>query len=192
MDFLNYIEIHAVSEKGIPIHVEVHTLIHECILNGILSACNFLHHEDTKLDLAFLCPHAQSNNERKCHCSKSCGEVIHPALVLSDHETMRCLYEGKYYRLLDQHKVWLSKSADGLNACIPMCMLCLKAIRVIVMPFKLTVCDITTSEKIEKLIDTLANNGVTSIAAAGNDGLNENPHYPALYKNVLSVGSVDK
>ena len=58
--------------------------------------------------------------------------------------------------------------------------------------FKLTVYDKTTAEKIEKLIDTLANNGVTSIAAAGNDGLNENPHYPALYKNVFSVGSVDK
>ena len=69
MDFLNYIEIHAVSEKGIPMHA-IHTLIHERILNGILSACNFLHHEDTKLDLAFLCPHAQSDNERKCHCNK--------------------------------------------------------------------------------------------------------------------------
>ena len=115
-DFLNYIEIHAVSEKGIPMHAKVHTLIHERILNGILSACNFLHHEDTKLDLAFLCPHAHSDNERKCHCNKSCDELSHPALVLADNETMRCLYVGKCYRLLDKHKVWLSKSADGLNA----------------------------------------------------------------------------
>ena len=60
------------------------------------------------------------------------------------------------------------------------------------MPFKLTVCDKTTAEKIAKLIDTLASNGVISIAAAGNDGFNESPNYPALYKNVLSVGSVDK
>ena len=29
---------------------------------------------------------------------------------------MRCLYVGKCYRLLDKHKGWLSKSADGLNA----------------------------------------------------------------------------
>ena len=72
-----------------------------------------------------------------------------------------------------------------------MCMLCLETIIVIVMPFKLTVCNITTTEKIEKLIGTLANNGVISIAAAGNDSLNESPHYPALYENVLSVGSVD-
>ena len=39
MDFLNYIEVHAVSEKGIPMHAKVHTLIREHILTGSYSLC---------------------------------------------------------------------------------------------------------------------------------------------------------
>ena len=60
-------------------------------------------------------------------------------------------------------------------------------IRIINLSFKLSYRD----ETIKSLIDSLQQNGVICIAAAGNDGRNESPKYPALYSNVLSVGSVD-
>ena len=60
-------------------------------------------------------------------------------------------------------------------------------VRVVVMPFKLSFND----PEIEQLINTLQLKGTICVAAAGNDGLNDKPGYPALYENVLSVGSVD-
>ena len=61
-------------------------------------------------------------------------------------------------------------------------------IRIVVMPFKL---DGELDRTIEKTIKDLKGQGVICVAAAGNEGCNEAPPYPALHEDVLAVGSVN-
>ena len=60
-------------------------------------------------------------------------------------------------------------------------------IRIVVMPFKLDELD----RNVDQAIKDLNDQGVICVAAAGNEGLNEAPPYPALRKDVLAVGSVN-
>ena len=60
-------------------------------------------------------------------------------------------------------------------------------IRIVVMSFRLS----ENNPTISKLIRVLRSQNVICVAAAGNDGLNQSPGYPARYNSVLTVGSVD-
>ena len=61
-------------------------------------------------------------------------------------------------------------------------------IRIVVMSFRLSEYNPTISSI---LIDMLKLQNVICVVAAGNDGLNQSPGYPARYSSVLTVGSVD-
>ena len=60
-------------------------------------------------------------------------------------------------------------------------------IRIVTMPFRFS----RDHTRISILIDVLKSSGVVCVVAAGNDGLNQSPGYPARCSSVLTVGSVD-
>ena len=60
-------------------------------------------------------------------------------------------------------------------------------IRIVVMSFRLS----ENYPTISRSVGVLRSQNVVCVVAAGNDGLNQSPGYPARYSSVLTVGSVD-
>ena len=65
-------------------------------------------------------------------------------------------------------------------------------IRVVVMSFRLPEISESDLVTIKKWINSLKEQAVISVVAAGNDGRNKSPTCPATLSNTLSVGSVDR
>ena len=65
-------------------------------------------------------------------------------------------------------------------------------IRIVVMSFRLPDIDKVMEKSIKDMITKLHLQGVVCVAAAGNDGENMDPKFPATSENTLTVGSVNK
>lgn len=102
-------------------------------------------------------------------------------------------YVTEALKWIYDHNSVVIKDKDANTAHIKECTLGHKnkeenRIRIVSMSFCLKKPD----DKIEDMIYKLNMQRVICVAAAGNDGNNYDPGWPALYETVLSVGSVDK